>query len=226
MDENTKQSLKRPFPQELHKSRKGPEGKQLIYVEVQAYVDRLNEAFGHDWSFELTSKEVVEDQAIVEVRLTTAGLVKTGLGGAQLTRRKDDRQIISLADDYKKAEADALKRACRLLGIGADLYASESDGAEPSTVQPAANAGAPSPAPTGVRALPPRERLTSAQLNAIKAIAKKQAIDPVRLRHQIKQRYGVEIEYLNKRQASEVIGALDAHTQRNAPSAQHAWAGG
>ena len=43
---------------------------------------------------------------------------KTGLGGTTLTRRRSDDSPLCLADDYKKAEADGLKRACRLLGIG------------------------------------------------------------------------------------------------------------
>jgi hypothetical protein len=230
MNKEIIQILKRPFGQELIKHRRGPEGKQFDYVEVQNYVDRLNEAFDHDWSFELTSREVIEEQIIVEVKLTAAGLIKTGLGGTAITRRKDDSSIISLADDMKKAEADGLKRACRLLGIGGELYATEQDDdagiisspppANGNHHQDGPHSQPPSP-------LPPRERLTNAQLNAIKTIARKQNLDPTNLRRQIKQTYGVEVEYLTKRQASEVISDLDGNkpSNGNGTNGNHAWAG-
>jgi hypothetical protein len=75
--------------------------------------------------------------------------------------------------------------------------------------------------------LPPRERLTSAQLNGIKDRAKKQGLDPVAVRNHIKSVYGIEMEYLTKRQASDVITGLDANTQRNGKgnNSQHAQAG-
>lgn len=66
MEKNIRQVLERPFEQELIRTREGPGGMQLTYVEVQAYIDRLNEAFDGAWSFELISREQVEDQVIVE----------------------------------------------------------------------------------------------------------------------------------------------------------------
>jgi hypothetical protein len=75
--------------------------------------------------------------------------------------------------------------------------------------------------------LPPRERLTSAQLNGIKDRAKKQGLDPTEVRKHIKSVYGIEMEYLTKRQASDVITGLDANTQRNGKgnNSQHAQEG-
>ena len=222
--------LKRPFPKELHKHREGRDGKKLDYVEVQNYVDRLNEAFTYEWSFELTSREIIGEQIIVEVKLTAAGLTKTGLGGATITRSEDHKTVVALADDIKMAEADALKRACRLLGVGAELYASEQDAAAglisdpPPSLATQHRAGPHSLPPSP---LPPRERLTSAQLNGIKDRAKKQGLDPVEVRKHIKSVYGIEMEYLTKRQASDVITGLDANTQRNGKgnNSQHAQAG-
>ena len=224
------QILKRPFAQELIKHRQGHDGKQLSYVEIQAYVDRLNEGLEHDWSFELTRREIIGDQILVEVKLTAAGLIKTGIGGAAITRGEDNKTVLSLADDIKMAEADALKRACRLLGIGSELYASEQD--DDSGVissPPPANGNHHQDGPHSLppSPLPPRERLTSAQLNAIKAIARKQNLDPANVRRQIKNDYGVEVEYLTKRQASEVITDLDGNkpSNRNGTNGKHAWAG-
>ena len=220
--------LKRPFPKELHKHREGRDGKKLDYVEVQNYVDRLNEAFAYEWSFELTRREIIGEQIIVEVKLTAAGLTKTGLGGAAVTRSEDSKTVIALADDIKTAEADALKRACRLLGVGAELYASEQNdaagliGGPPPSTGTHHRAGPHSLPPSP---LPPRERLTAAQLQGIKDRVKKQGLDPAAVRRQIKTTYGIEIEYLTKKQASDVITGLDANRPSNGKNGQQALAG-
>ena len=220
--------LKRPFPKELHKHREGRDGKKLDYIEVQNYVDRLNEAFAYEWSFELTSREVIGEQIVVEVKLTAAGLTKTGLGGSSVTRSEDNKTVIALADDIKMAEADALKRACRLLGIGAELYATEQDdgtgmisGPTPSlATQHRAGPHSLPPSP-----LPPRERLTAAQLKGIKDRIKRQELDPTGARNHIKHVYGVEMEYLTRRQAHDVISGLDANRPANGKNGQQAQAG-
>jgi hypothetical protein len=224
------QILKRPFGQELIKHREGHDGKQLGYVPIQHYLDRLHEAFDHDWSFELTRREIIGDQILVEVKLTAAGLIKTGIGGAAITRGEDNKTVLSLADDIKMAEADALKRACRLLGIGSELYATEQDDdggviSSPPRSVPAQHRAGPHSLPPSP--LPPRERLTSAQLKGIKDRVKAQNLDPANVRRQIKKDYGVEVEYLTKRQASEVITGLDNNRPSNGNSngSHHASAG-
>jgi hypothetical protein len=45
------------------------------------------------------------------------------------------------------------------------------------------------------------------------------------VRKQIKTVYGVEMEYLTKRQASEVITGLDNNRPSNGKNGQQAWAG-
>jgi hypothetical protein len=228
MNEKIIEILKRPFPKELHKHREGRDGKKLDYIEVQNYVDRLNEAFTYEWSFELTSREIIGEQIVVEVKLTAAGLTKTGLGGTTITRSQDHKTIVALADDIKTAEADALKRACRLLGVGAELYATEQDDGAGLISGPTASTGfqhragphslPPSP-------LPPRERLTAPQLQGIKDRVKKQGLDPVAVRRQIKTTYGVEVEYLTRKQASDVITGLDANRPSGGKNGQQALAG-
>jgi hypothetical protein len=199
-------------------------------VPVQHYVDRLHEAFDHDWSFELTRREIIGDQILVEVKLTAAGLIKTGIGGAAITRGEDNKTVLSLADDIKMAEADGLKRACRLLGIGSELYATEQDDdgnviSSPPRSVPAQHRAGPHSLPPSP--LPPRERLTSAQLKGIKDRAKKQGLDPAGFRKQIKTTYGIELEYLNRKQASEVITGLDNNrpSNGNGNGSHHASAG-
>ena len=217
--DSIRKTLERPFPQELFKQRQGPGGKVFTYVEVQHYVDRLNLAFDGAWSFEITRREQVDEQLLVEGRLTAAGVVKTGLGGATVTRRRDDGNMVGLADDYKKAEADALKRCCRLLGIGGHLYASDGDedveiAPPPRTTPPrTTTAAAPTRTTTPTRSTtaapaPERNRLSAKQLAAIIAIAKSRGYDDKTYRAQIVERHGVQPEYLTRAQASAVISSM------------------
>ena len=92
--------------------------------------ERLNLVFGFNWDFEVTDKQILEDEVIVEAKLTvrTPGgqtIVKTQFGGADIKRHasgaKNGRPL-SIADDYKAAASDALKKCASLLGIGLDLY--------------------------------------------------------------------------------------------------------
>lgn len=221
--------LKRPFPKDLIKHRRGSDGAQLAYVEVNHYIDRLDEAFQHDWSYELTKRETIGEQVIVEIRLTAGGLTKTGLEGVAISRHNG--AAVSVADDAKMAEAGALRRACRLFGIGSELYATApyDDGGVISG-RPAVNDnGQPEHGshtlPFGERAHAPRERLTAAQLHGIKERVKAHGLDVAAFRKKIKATFGIELEYLNKRQASEVIVGLDGKKPGNGTSGPQAWAG-
>jgi len=201
------------------------------------YVDRLNQRFNGSWSWGLTSRQQVEDQIIVEGRLTAAGITKTGLGGTTITRRRDNNQMVGLADDLKIAEADAIKRACRLLGIGRDLYLNDADVAAPSP-QPRSSApspgGVPAAAPSMTRrpvaaapvevTAPPamtpaspahavRNRLSSKQFGALRSLSRGTGHDDRTFKEEVRKRYGVEVAYLSRSQASELIGELLAQTK-------------
>lgn len=229
MDDKTRKILQRPFATELLKYREGPGGIRLSYVEVQHYLDRLNEAFGGEWSLEVVRREQVEDQLLVEVRLTTGGVIKVGLGGATVTRRKDNGKMCSLADDYKKAEADAIKRASRLLGIGASLYHDDVEShregpEEPRSGQPSHTAqlsrpqGVTVPEPrTATTArptadgAPERLRLTARQLGAIQAIARARGLETRDLRERVREEFGVVPEHLTRAQASQLLTRLNGN---------------
>ncbi len=231
MDDKTRKILERPFATDLLRYREGPGGIRLGYVEVQHYLDRLNEAFGGDWSLEVVRREHVEDQLLVEVRLTAGGVVKVGLGGATVTRRKDNGKMCSLADDYKKAEADAIKRASRLLGIGASLYHDDAeanhlehdghhlgrpsrDEEDPRELRGAARPAPMTPErpsePTSSRP-PERVRLTARQLGAIQAIGRARGLDPRELRDRVRQEFGCVPEHLTRIQASQLLTRLNGN---------------
>ncbi len=117
-------------PRHEIKTRQGRGGLQFSYVEHGYVTERLNLVFGFNWDFEVTDKQILDDEVIVEARLTvrTPGgqtIVKTQFGGADIKRHASGQKSgkpLSIADDYKAAASDALKKCASLLGIGLDLY--------------------------------------------------------------------------------------------------------
>ena len=112
--------LTRPFEPHQLKQRPGQHGRVLSYVDVAAVITRLNEGC-EAWSFEIVSHEVQDGEAIVLGKLTAEGIVKMAFGGSTLTIDREGT-VMSLADDFKAAASDALKKAASLLGVGLELY--------------------------------------------------------------------------------------------------------
>lgn len=117
-------------PREEIKLRQGRGGMKFSYVEHGYVTERLNLVFGFNWDFEIVDKQILEDEVVVEARLTvrTPGgqtIVKTQFGGADIKRHSSGPKSgrpLSIADDFKAAGSDALKKCASLLGIGLDLY--------------------------------------------------------------------------------------------------------
>lgn len=117
-------------PKHEIKTRQGRGGMQFSYVEHGYVTERLNLVFGFNWDFEVVDKQILEDEVIVEAKLTvrTPGsqtIVKTQFGGADIKRHTSGAKSgrpLSIADDYKAAASDALKKCASLLGVGLDLY--------------------------------------------------------------------------------------------------------
>ena len=110
------------------KSRPGRGGQQLSYVEIGYVIETLNRAFGFDWDFEIVNREYFAefDEVVVEGKLTIrAGgvtITKQQFGGSPVKKTRNDQKIISLADDFKAAGSDALKKCASLLGLAHDVY--------------------------------------------------------------------------------------------------------
>ena len=116
--------LERPFDPAQIKQRDGNFGKVLDYVEGHAVIQRLNDAFESNWSFEILEHEVLEkvDEVIVLGKLTAENITKSQFGSSQITRARDTGEIISIAGDLKAAATDALKKSASLLGVALHLY--------------------------------------------------------------------------------------------------------
>jgi hypothetical protein len=195
--------LTRPFQPEQIKQRAGHHGKQLAYVDVAAVITRLNEAFEHQWSFEVVSHDIQHDEVIVLGKLTADGISKTHFGGSRITLDGEGRAV-SLADDLKAAGSDALKKTASLFGVGLEMYG----GAPERRVTSTENGGRPESPKATID-----ERITSRQLAAIQSACRRQSIGRDELAKQIAGRTGKSApQFLSKAEASELLTELD---QRN-----------
>ena len=129
--------LQRTPPAEV-KQRKGRGGRTFDYIEIGYVIEQLNKVFGFDWDFEVVHGEYMEmaDEVVVEGRLTVRAkwnsVTKAQFGGAIVKRfgkGPQEGQPMSIADDFKAATSDALKKCASLLGVGLDVY--RGNGAKP-----------------------------------------------------------------------------------------------
>jgi hypothetical protein len=93
----------------------------------------LNQVFGFNWDLDVLDKQMLDDEVVVMVRLTVRTpngqtITKTQFGGADIERYSSGGKSgkpLSVADNYKAAVSDALKKCASLLGIGLDVYGRE-----------------------------------------------------------------------------------------------------
>lgn len=189
--------LEEPFPPELICSRPGHFGQELSYVEAVHYIRRLNQAYDGEWSFEIVSHRIEENEVIVIGKLIAGGVIKMAFGSSDITRRKDTGEIVCIGDDLKAASTDALKKAASLLGLGLDLYQNgRPEKSNPKKLEPEN-----SPAKKN-------GRLTSRQLSAILAIGKDQELNREALSEMSRERFGKNLEFIDKTEASDLIQEL------------------
>jgi hypothetical protein len=119
-----KESLEKPFDRSQIKTRKGRGGK-FIYIEASAVIQRLNDALGGDWSFQIDEHFIEGQHIVVLGRLQVGNIIKMQFGGKQITFEKDTGEIVDLGDDLKAAASDALKKCATLFGVGLSLYMDE-----------------------------------------------------------------------------------------------------
>jgi len=105
------------------KTRKGPKGTTVTYVDVNYMTRSLNFAFGFDWSFAVTETRQEGDYITVlgslDVNMDGVRIKKEQWGSQQL------RSGMELGDGLKAATSDALKKCASMFGIAADVYAGE-----------------------------------------------------------------------------------------------------
>lgn len=198
-----KDLLIRPFRADQVKQRKGHHGQMLSYVDVAAVIERLNEAFEHEWSFEVLQHEIQQGEVIVLGKLTAEGIVKTAFGGSGITTNKVG-DVLSIADDLKAAASSSLRKCASLLGIALELYGGSKD-------RPPERESAPS-APVRPRPLMPQERATSRQLAALHSAARRTGLEKRDLEVFLEERVGhATLNELSRADASRIISELSGN---------------
>ena len=128
-------------PAKYIKKRVGRGNMMLDYVETGYIISKLNEVFKYMWSFEVKEKQVNQSLTQVSVlgRLTghliipntggqaiTQSIVKEQFGGAEIKKFSSGHPMagspIDIADDFKAASSDALKKCASMLGIAQDVF--------------------------------------------------------------------------------------------------------
>ena len=77
--------LEKPFEKEQIKQRKGSFGEVIDYVETHAVIQRLNDAFEGQWSFEIVSQDQHGDELVVSGKLTADNISKMQFGSKKVT---------------------------------------------------------------------------------------------------------------------------------------------
>ncbi len=132
-------------PAKYIKTRPGPGGTQLSYVEIGYVINMLNQVFGWDWDFKILDQQIGKKQVWVRGELTVRAkghtITKGQFGGADIKFNRQSGEPVSIADDLKAAGSDCLKKCASMLGIAGDVYwqelesqASESGQKRPQTV--------------------------------------------------------------------------------------------
>ncbi len=122
--------LEKPFGPGQIKQREGNFGKKLDYIEGHVIIQRLNDAFEAEWSFNVLKHEILKetDEVVVLGELRSGNVIKTQFGSSRITRNPETGTSISLADDFKAAATDSLKKCATLLGVGLSLYNGDKPG--------------------------------------------------------------------------------------------------
>jgi len=189
--------LERKFEENQIKQRKGPGGTTLDYIETPSVINRLNEAFDGDWSYEIEDFEQNDGQVVVLGKLTASGITKMQFGSKAVMVGKNGNPI-SIGDDLKAAASDSLKKCSTLLGVALHLY--EDDEA------PTNENG------NGMSEITPNKgngRITKQQLSQIRSLRTKLGWSSDQAIGLVKQLYNTDNPLdMNSEQAKNVIAVL------------------
>lgn len=127
-------------PNQFIKTRPGPGGQMMSYVEVGYVINLLNQVFGWDWDFKIQDQQIGKRQVWVRgeltVRLKDHAITKSQFGGADIKANRSTGEPISVADDLKAAASDCLKKCASMLGIAGDIFWRDLDNWNQESDQP------------------------------------------------------------------------------------------
>jgi hypothetical protein len=109
------------------KERKGQGNQMFKYITNEDITDRMNRTFAGNWSTEVMSSEIIDDQVLVRVRVMIKDpnsdeyFFHEGFGGQQIMRfasGANTGKIIDVSNNYKSALSKAIVSACARWGVG------------------------------------------------------------------------------------------------------------
>jgi hypothetical protein len=136
MDTEIMGMLYKPF---ALKERKGHSNMTYKYVANEDVIDRMNRVFNGCWSTKVVHKEVIDDQVLLEVRIsvydptTSKMFIHTGFGSHPITRftsGQNTGRAVDIGNSYKSALAKGIVNACTRWGVG--LYKESDEDTETS----------------------------------------------------------------------------------------------
>jgi len=196
--------LEKPFEKEQIKQRKGNFGDTIDYVEAHTVIQRLNDAFEGQWSFEVLSQENNGSQVMVLGKLTAEGVSKTQFGCSSITTNSKTGEVVSLGDDWKAATSDALKKSASLYGVGLHLYGADKKD------QPSEHTGKDTGKGMSEKSQPKGgTTITKEQLAQIKELRTKLGWTPRNVQDKSKEMFGTDkVESLNPTMATALIAFM------------------
>ncbi len=120
-------------PSQFIKTRPGPNGMVFRYVPIGYVVSQLNIAFNFCWSWRILEQQIGKDQIWLRGELTITdpktnfSVTRSGVGGAIIKKSTKTNTPLSIANDLKASDSDALKVAAAKFGIGSDVKFKEMD---------------------------------------------------------------------------------------------------
>jgi len=162
MNEKTLEELYKPFEV---KARQGVGGKQFKYVPSDDIVDRMNKVFKGNWSTEVISEKIIDDQILMQVRVLVKDPKESGElyyhegYASQMIARYSSGQnsgkVIDIGNSYKAAVSKAIKTACAKWGVGLYLEKESINAADTGFNTSSTSFTPPAGMPSNSRPVPP-----------------------------------------------------------------------
>ena len=188
--------LEKDFPAEMIKHRPGGYGKLLDYIEIANIIQRLNDAFDAQWSFEVADHIRTDTEVIVLGRLTVEGISKMQWGGSQVVKSTKTGNPVSLADDLKAAASDAIKKCASHFGVALAIYGRELPPEQPVSQKT-------------------NGTITPEQWKTLKTVRTELKMSPEQVIDLCEQMFKTrEVTSLNQTQATTLVNALKMSEQR------------
>lgn len=126
--------LMQKTPDKFVKERTIRGGGKAKYVQIQYVIGMLNLITGYRWDFEIVNEKETNGQIVVQGKITVEtkdgkSITKTQYGGAEIKVYAEGNakagQPMDIANDYKSAASDCIKKCASLLGVAWDVYGTD-----------------------------------------------------------------------------------------------------